>query len=127
MSSDETMVEIGGQCMTQAQFDAARYPLLHPATDQAATDDAMSVSFTQPEPEQTAKDSALNRPNGWTNWVLGGPVAGVSTDEADERQRCEHAAHDTRDDQRIGKVPGGSDRFSHWEPCPGPTTGDKQP
>jgi len=25
------MVEIGGQRMTQAQFDAARYPLLHPA------------------------------------------------------------------------------------------------
>ena len=26
----ESTVEIGGQVMTQAQFDAARYPLLHP-------------------------------------------------------------------------------------------------
>lgn len=28
-SPEETMVEIGGQMMTQAQFDAARFPLLN--------------------------------------------------------------------------------------------------
>jgi len=26
----ESMVEVGGQVMTEAQFDAARFPLLHP-------------------------------------------------------------------------------------------------
>ena len=30
LRSGATTVEIGGQVMTQAQFDAARYPLLHP-------------------------------------------------------------------------------------------------
>lgn len=33
---DGPTVEIGGQVMTQAQFDAARYPLLHPETTDAA-------------------------------------------------------------------------------------------
>lgn len=36
---DENMVEIGGERMTERQFDAARYPLLHPTSDlDGATD-----------------------------------------------------------------------------------------
>lgn len=50
-------------------------------------------------------------------------------------QNCDHTEHDiyvnrtpyTTDTVRIGRVPGGSGRFSHWEPCDPLTSADVAP
>lgn len=51
MSSDppsDSVVEIGGQRMTEAQYDAARYPLLHPDPGPVADEppsDAVRIGY----------------------------------------------------------------------------------
>lgn len=56
----EATVEIGGQVMAQAQFDAARYPLLNPDPGPCASalGDQMAVTFDNRPANGTVHDSS---------------------------------------------------------------------